>query len=167
MNKQARQVEKFMLALGQNVRSTPVDALNAYESITRLELMYNKIWELASALGIQVRTFPSLSFREQMPKLKPDQVLQRLSELHYLLIGTYLALGQADLIDPAFEETHSSNMTRIWADGKVHKEQGLIVNPPDFHPPRMRDVIAAHSLQPTLFSDPKPTEVIQDQTFTD
>ena len=161
MNKQARQVEKFMLALGQNIRSTPVDALNVYESIARLELLYNKIGELAKSLGITVKTWPSLSYHSNMPSIKPDKVLQQLAELHYVLLTTYLTVGHGDLIDPAFDEIHASNMTRIWSDGKVHKEQGVMINPPDFHPPRMRDVISAHSLQPTLFADPKPSEVIQ------
>lgn len=61
---------------------------------------------------------------------------RELSDIQYVLDGTYLALGLRDLKLPVFRAVHRANMSKLGAGGQpIHNEAGRVVKGPDFVPP--------------------------------
>ena len=57
--------------------------------------------------------------------------IKELCDLLYVVLGTANAFGVD--IEPFFAEVHRSNMTKVWPDGKIHKDQhGKVLKPPTF-----------------------------------
>ena len=61
----------------------------------------------------------------------------------------YVALGTADLLgipfDAVFDEVHRANMSKLGADGRpVLREDGKVLKGPDYTPPDVAGVLAAH-----------------------
>jgi hypothetical protein len=65
-------------------------------------------------------------------------ILDALTDLQYVLDGTYIIFGLADVKDRAFAEVHRSNMSKLGADGKaVLREDGKVLKPPGWSPPSL------------------------------
>lgn len=63
------------------------------------------------------------------------RVADELSDLQYVLDGTYLALGLGELKERLSGETHRSNMTKLGPDGKpMRREDGKVLKGPEFQP---------------------------------
>ena len=63
-----------------------------------------------------------------------------LADLVYLCFGAALEAG-IDL-NAVLEEVHSSNMSKIWPDGKVHYHpNGKVAKPADWTPPNIKEVL--------------------------
>ncbi len=66
------------------------------------------------------------------------EILDALTDLQYVLDGTYIAFGLDDLKEPAFKEVHASNMSKLGADGKpVYREDGKVLKGPNYRPPNL------------------------------
>lgn len=69
-------------------------------------------------------------------------VLDALTDLQYVLDGTYLACGLQDYKDKALAEVHRSNMSKLGANGKpIYREDGKILKGPDYSPPDLLSVL--------------------------
>lgn len=69
-------------------------------------------------------------------------VLQELSDIQYVLDGTYLSLGLHRYKNFAFLEVHNSNMSKLGEDGKpVRREDGKIMKGPNYWYPDMNKVL--------------------------
>ena len=65
--------------------------------------------------------------------------LDALTDLQYLLDGTYLALGMAHLKHDAFNEVQRSNMSKLGEDGlPVRRNDGKILKGPNYFPPNLQ-----------------------------
>lgn len=96
MNKQFEQIKELMLAMGQPVLSKPTvlteERLNLRLRLTRSEL---KEFEDASIAGDKV------------------EMLDGLIDRMVVLIGDFHECGMSHLLEPAFDEVHRSNMTKL------------------------------------------------------
>ena len=69
-------------------------------------------------------------------------VLQELTDIQYVLCGTYLTCGMQDLYYTAFDRVHESNMSKLWPDGTPHyNEYGKVINPPGYKSVDLSDLI--------------------------
>lgn len=65
-------------------------------------------------------------------------ILDALTDLQYVLDGTYIAFGLDRLKEPAFAEVHKSNMSKLGADGKpIYREDGKVLKGPLYQPPNL------------------------------
>ncbi len=69
-------------------------------------------------------------------------VADALSDLAYVLYGTYVAHGLQAEAEALFAEVHASNMSKLDADGKaVLREDGKVLKSARFRPPDLRAVL--------------------------
>lgn len=92
----------------------------------RLTLLREELHELADACMQQ----------------DPVATLDALTDLQYVLDGTYLALGLHPYKEAALAEVHRSNMSKIGEDGRpVLRADGKILKGPRYTPPDLRGVL--------------------------
>lgn len=66
------------------------------------------------------------------------ETLDALTDLQYVLDGTYIIFGLDELKDKAFEEVHRSNMSKLGGDGKpILREDGKILKGPNYFKPNL------------------------------
>ncbi len=107
--------------VAERTRGTP-----ANRAFLRLQLIQEEVSELARALQNQNLV----------------AALDALTDTQYVLDGTYLSLGLADLKLPAFREVQRSNMTKLGADGSpLISDAGRVVKGPDFEPPKLKELL--------------------------
>lgn len=71
------------------------------------------------------------------------EVLDALSDIQYVLDGTFLEFGLHSLKHEAMAEVHASNMSKLGADGRpVLREDGKVLKGPDFRPPDLAGVLS-------------------------
>ncbi len=74
-------------------------------------------------------------------------IADALTDLLYVLLGTFISHGLQDVAEALFAEVHRSNMTKIAPDGRViYREDGKVLKPPTFEPPDLRGVLRAHGV---------------------
>lgn len=118
-------VQEFMETFEQECPKL-ITVFNNKLSIFRLNLLREELAELSAALI----------------EGSPEDVLDALTDLQYVLDGAYIAFGLAKYKNAAFNEVHKSNMAKLWSDGKVHKnEHGKIIKPPGWQKPDLDKVI--------------------------
>ena len=83
---------------------------------------------------------------EAMKNNDPVEALDALVDLQYVLDGAFLALGMHALKDPAFNEVHRSNMSKLGADGKpiLRESDNKVMKGPDYFPPNLAAIIETH-----------------------
>jgi predicted HAD superfamily Cof-like phosphohydrolase len=120
------QVQEFHETYGLPVKPSP-DISDEKTNALRINLLAEELDELKEALeaGDMV------------------EVLDALTDLQYVLDGTYLSFGMQSLKTPAFEEVQRSNMSKLGADGKpiVRPEDGKILKGPDYFKPDLAQFI--------------------------
>jgi predicted HAD superfamily Cof-like phosphohydrolase len=120
-------VKEFHLAFGHPVHDQPHIG-NAKLNALRVSLIDEENRELAEALA----------------RGDAVEALDALCDLQYVLDGAFLALGFHRAKDAAFAEVHSSNMSKLGADGKpVVREDGKILKGPNYRRPQLQPFIAA------------------------
>lgn len=94
--------------------------------LIRLQLIQEELAELAAG----------------MINRDPVECLDALGDLSYVVDGTYLTLGLADLKTRAIQEIHRSNMTKLGEDGKpIISNAGRVVKGPDYEPPELGHMV--------------------------
>lgn len=72
----------------------------------------------------------------------PVATLDALTDLQYVLDGTYVALGFARFKEAANIEVHFSNMSKLGADGKpIYDAGGKVVKGPNYTPPNLKKIL--------------------------
>ena len=67
--------------------------------------------------------------------------IKELCDLLYVVLGTANAYGID--VEPFFAEVHGSNMTKVWPDGRIHKDQyGKVLKPPTYVPADIPSILA-------------------------
>lgn len=79
---------------------------------------------------------------EAMWQQDPAQILKEACDLIYVVKGTLVAFGLHPVAGAAFEEVHSSNMSKLGADGQPIVRDGKVVKGPNYRPARMAPLLA-------------------------
>lgn len=67
-----------------------------------------------------------------------------LSDLLYVVLGTYVSHGLQHLAEPMFAEVHRSNMSKLDDDGRaIHRADGKVLKSARWTPPDLAGVLAA------------------------
>lgn len=73
-------------------------------------------------------------------------VADALGDLLYVVLGAGVTFGLD--MDPIVDEIHRSNMTKMWEDGTVCKnEYGKVVKPPTYEPARLEEALERQSVR--------------------
>lgn len=98
--------------------TTMVHTLEREKLQLRYDLVLEELNELAQAVASGDR----------------GQILKEISDLEYVVQGFYLTLGiNEDVKMRAFEEVHSSNMSKLMPDGSVkRREDGKVLKGPNY-----------------------------------
>lgn len=146
------QVRDFMDANDQTVRFKPVSDLPEWEKMLRAQLIIEEVYELCEALGIEVLGKPNL--RTDTRAVDPVKALDALTDILYVVFGTYHTLGLACAARDAFEEVHLSNMSKLGEDGRPYKNAaGKVMKGPNYFPPNLFNIVQRYTL-PTVVQDP-------------
>lgn len=120
-----------------------------------------KVREFHDTYGVAVKDVPDLSddgisalrltlLQEELDELREAlaagdavEVLDALTDLQYILDGTYLSLGFHRLKQAAFAEVHRSNMSKLGADGRpIYREPDRkVLKGPNYTPPDLVAVL--------------------------
>lgn len=93
----------------------------------RVELIREEFNELIDAIAL--RSLPDIA--------------DAIGDLLYVVYGTGVEFGIP--IAPVFNEVHRSNMSKVWADGTVHRrEDGKILKPPTYSPAQVDVVLSEY-----------------------
>ena len=69
-------------------------------------------------------------------------VADALSDLLYVVLGTYIAHGLQDVAEDLFREVHSSNMSKLDGDGQpLYREDGKVLKSDLFREPDLRPIL--------------------------
>ena len=70
------------------------------------------------------------------------EVLDALCDIQYVLDGTFLEFGLHKHKQAAFNEVHSSNMSKLGEDGQpLLREDGKVLKGPNFSPPDLAGIL--------------------------
>ena len=73
-------------------------------------------------------------------------VADALTDLLYVLFGTFVAHGLQDLVDELFEEVHRSNMSKLDEQGEpIFREDGKVLKSNLFSKPDILSILAKHT----------------------
>lgn len=107
--------------------------------INTLELVrdFHKQMAVAPASTISNKLFRIALLREELAELEkavlendPVEILDALTDIQYVLDGTYLVYEMDQFKDVAFQEVHLSNMRKFFPDGSIKRTpQGKIIKP--------------------------------------
>ncbi len=126
-------VVEFHEKFGQPIKNAP-DVTDFAASQRRLNLLAEELEELGEALGFQ--TLVPIEF-QRVETLVPDPIaaLKELTDLQYVVDGTYVELGVRRIKNGAFVEVHRSNMSKLGPDGKpIVRADGKILKPDTYSP---------------------------------
>lgn len=125
MKKQIKAVEEFHNAFGEENAPSP-------------KLIHQNIYELRHALMREENG----EYLEACDNNDLVGVADALGDQLYILCGTILKHGMQDVIEKVFDEIHSSNMSKLGADGKpIFREDGKILKGPNYFKPNLKDLL--------------------------
>lgn len=122
-------VEEFHETYGLPVLDRP-DITNEMTNALRINLLAEELEELKDALANNDLV----------------EVLDALTDLQYVLDGAYLSFGLQGHKEIAFNEVHSSNMSKLGEDGKPIRrpEDGKILKGPNYRAPDIAALLKDH-----------------------
>ncbi len=122
-----RKVQQFHEAFGVPVADAPAGAIPAELRALRISLMEEELEEYkqASAAGDIVA------------------VADALTDLAYVLFGTYVTHGLQDVADALFDEVQRSNMSKLDENGRpIYREDGKVLKSARFSEPDLGAILA-------------------------
>ncbi len=120
------QVQEFHETYGLPVRGE-IDLSCAQTKQLRINLLQEELDELKEALAND----------------DPQETLDALIDLQYVLDGAFLSFGLQAVKDLAFDEVHRSNMSKLGADGKPIRREGdgKVMKGPNYFAPDLSKFI--------------------------
>lgn len=123
MNVMQEQLLEWFTKFGVDIKNSP-DIPDADTKKLRIRLIEEEVGELITAINEDNLV----------------EVADGIADSLYVLIGCAVAYGLD--IEPLFNEVHRSNMTKLWPDGTVHRnEHGKVIKPPQFSRPNLSSII--------------------------
>ncbi len=116
-------VADFHVLFERPIRNVP-NLYDTESNLLRLRLLREEMSELEHALA----------------ERNEEEALDALTDIQYILDGTYLTLGFHKLKDEAFRVVHEANMLKF--DGKVNiREDGKILKPKGWKRPNLKPLL--------------------------
>ena len=120
------QVKEFHKLYEVPIRDTP-GMPSMQRALLRVKLLNEELEELADAIATH----------------DVVEILDALTDLQYILDGSYLEFGMQDLKQKAFDEVHKSNLSKLGDDGKpVKREDGKVIKGPNYRPPNLAQFLS-------------------------
>ncbi len=128
MQRELQALIEFHRTMGVYYARRPTASLPPEVAAVRLALLEEELEEYRQALAAEDLV----------------AIADALTDLLYVLLGTFISHGLQDVAEALFAEVHRSNMTKIGPDGRVfYREDGKVLKPPTFRPPNLRQVLEA------------------------
>lgn len=126
MKRQLEQVMDFHNVFGCHAEDRPTAELPPEATQIRAGLMQEELDE----------------YREAVAAGDLTRVADALSDLLYVVLGTYIAHGLQDHAAALFDEVHRSNMEKLGDDGRpILRQDGKILKPPGWRPPALEAIL--------------------------
>ncbi len=139
MRRQLEALVAFHRLMGVFVAPRPTAQLPPGVAAVRLALLEEELQE----------------YREALAAGDLVAIADALTDLLYVLLGTYVSHGLQDVAEDLFAEVHRSNMTKRCPDGEVrYREDGKVLKPACYRPPDLARVLAAHGAMGSSEADP-------------
>lgn len=122
-----RKVQAFHEAFGVPVADRPTADVSADLCALRARLLEEELaeYKAAAALGDIVA------------------VADALTDLAYILFGTYVTHGLQDAAEALFDEVHRSNMSKLDENGQpIYRADGKVLKSAQFSAPDLRAILA-------------------------
>jgi predicted HAD superfamily Cof-like phosphohydrolase len=82
-------------------------------------------------------------YKEAAESGKITDISKELCDLLYVVLGTMIEHGLADVLENLFDAVHESNMTKLSPDGSVNfNEFGKVIKPPTYSPVTDKQLLA-------------------------
>jgi predicted HAD superfamily Cof-like phosphohydrolase len=118
---------EFHQVFGAHVESAPTVDLPAEVIALRVSLIQEELNE----------------YRHAAEKHDLVEVADALSDLMYVVLGTYVSHGLQDLAEALFAEVHRSNMSKLDEDGRViYRADGKVLKSDRWRPPDLASILA-------------------------
>ncbi len=130
MQDNIRQVQQFHDAFGLAVAAVPTGSIPAELRRLRISLLEEELeeYKAASASGDLVA------------------VADALTDLAYVLFGTYITHGLQEAADALFDEVHRSNMSKLDAHGRpIYREDGKVLKSAQFSEPDLAGILCRNT----------------------
>ena len=126
MIEQLRMLEEFHTVFGAHMERTPTVGLTEETIALRVSLIQEELNE----------------YRQAAEARDLVGVADALSDLMYVVLGTYVAHGLQDLAEPLFAEVHSSNMSKLDENGRViYRPDGKVLKSALWRPPDLAGIL--------------------------
>jgi predicted HAD superfamily Cof-like phosphohydrolase len=122
-----RKVQQFHEAFGLVVTDAPTGAIPAELRALRIRLLEEELneYKLASTAGDIVA------------------IADALTDLAYVLFGTYVTHGLQDAAEALFDEVHRSNMSKLDENGRpIYRKDGKVLKSAQFSEPDLGAILA-------------------------
>ena len=126
MKDQLDSVRRFHEVFQCHVERTPVAKLPSDISEWRIRMLLEELEEYRAAVGDNDIV----------------EIADALTDMLYVLLGTFIAHGLQDIAKELFEEVHRSNMSKLDEQGKpIFRSDGKVMKSERFSEPDLRSII--------------------------
>ncbi len=123
---QLRMLEEFHRVFGAHLEHTPTADISDETIALRVSLIQEELNEYRTAA--EARDLVGIA--------------DALSDLMYVVLGTYVAHGLQDVAEALFAEVHRSNMSKLDEHGQViYREDGKVLKSPLWQPPNLAHIL--------------------------
>lgn len=127
MIKQLRQLEEFHRVFGAHMETAPTAAIPDETIALRVSLIQEELNEYRCAAEAHDLV----------------EVADALSDLLYVVLGTYVAHGLQDVGEALFDEVHRSNMSKLDENGQViYRPDGKVLKSQRWSPPDLGRILS-------------------------
>lgn len=141
MIRQLRQLEEFHRVFGAHLEHAPTAQLSDETIALRVSLIQEELNEYCEAAADHDLV----------------AVADALSDLMYVVLGTYVSHGLQEVAEALFDEVHRSNMSKLDANGDVlYRADGKVLKSARWSPPDLRPILAGGSASCATTEDPQP-----------
>lgn len=131
MERQLQQLREFHESFACHIEQEPTPELPAGVGEVRIRLMQEELDE----------------YREALVAGDIVEIADALTDLLYVVMGTYLSHGLQDGAEQLFDEVHRSNMSKLDAEGKpIHRADGKVLKSALYSPPALPPIIAGSAV---------------------
>ena len=128
MRKQIEQVKQFHDVYRQKYQTSPT-------------AQTDEICNLRYKLGLEELN----EYKEANDGDDPVGIADALADQLYILLGTILTHGMADIIEDVFDEVHRSNMSKLDENGNpIYREDGKILKGPNYKKPDIGKIVHSY-----------------------
>lgn len=127
MRDELNKVEEFHRTFRCYTQTRPIAEIPASQWSVRYKLMLEELNE----------------YREAAETGDLTGIADALTDLMYVVLGTYLAHGLQDVAEELFDEVHRSNMSKLDENGEpIYREDGKVMKSSRFVKPDLEPILA-------------------------